>query len=274
MIKNLLVFARTVALGIGILLPVLASAVGINYRAEANYYSAKESYESHDYGKARDYILKCKELLQGTNFELQYLHVRTAYEEGQLEEARGELETFFEMSDGLKKPVSFSNSVDRLTERERYELTKIINKIDEGIARQVEVEKKRIADEEVSRDLSGSWLLTGDEDNPPRRVHVMQEGEKIRLENDFSAKISGRLVGFELKQSRGDQEVIVFSGNVRYYRYVTCPDYNTNWWPGYEQGEAVYDKARRTITVTVVNRVERSCNWVDNVGVRTYKLTR
>ena len=106
---------------------------GTNWRAQGKYYSAKERYENKEYESALDYIYDCKELLEGTNYVLQYLHIVSAYYGGNYEEAQKELETFFRLVDEEIEPVDFSKDVLELTQDETRELTKLIDKIDESV---------------------------------------------------------------------------------------------------------------------------------------------
>lgn len=117
-----------------------------NFRAQGNYYSAKEQYQSHNYNAALDYIYKAKKTLGGTNIQLQYIHVMAAYHAKKYAEAKDELETFFKIQASEIKPVSFDKYVDHLTDDEVKEITKIIDKVDESFAAgeaKAEAEKRK-----------------------------------------------------------------------------------------------------------------------------------
>lgn len=135
------------------LLHNLTYSQGTNYRAQGKYYSAKERYENKEYESALDYIYESKELLKGTNYVLQYLHIVSAYYGGFYEEAQKEMETFFHLEERQIESVRFSRGVDELTSDETKELTKLIDKIDEAVEyEKVEsVRRKLQANAEQSR---------------------------------------------------------------------------------------------------------------------------
>lgn len=112
----------------------------INYRAQGHYYSAKDAYHAKDYQEALEYIYKCKSALAGTNREVQYLHVMSAYYSGNYQEAQEEMNTFFQLEERKIERKEFDKSVETLTNDEVKALTKIINAVDES----VEAEKERL----------------------------------------------------------------------------------------------------------------------------------
>ena len=113
----------------------------INYRAQGHYYSAKDAYHAKNYREALEYIYKCKSALDGTNREVQYLHVMSAYYSGNYQEAQEEMNTFFQLEERKIERKEFDKSVETLTNDEVKALTKIINAIDES----VEAENERLA---------------------------------------------------------------------------------------------------------------------------------
>lgn len=112
----------------------------INYRAQGHYYSAKDAYHAKNYEEALEYIYKCKSALVGTNREVQYLHVMSAYYSGNYQEAQEEMNIFFQLEERKIERKEFDKSVETLTSDEVKSLTKIINDIDES----VEAEKERL----------------------------------------------------------------------------------------------------------------------------------
>jgi hypothetical protein len=108
---------------------ITGNAQNSNFRAQGNYYSAKTNFESGNYLVALDYINKSKIALAGTNYQLQYLHIITAYRLDRFDEAAKELQTYFDMEENKTKPVSFNKSVDKLTDDETKELSKLIDPI-------------------------------------------------------------------------------------------------------------------------------------------------
>lgn len=110
-----------------------SSAQSTNYRAQGNYYSAKTNLKTGKYAEAIAYVKKSKEMLGGTNEELQYLHILAAYRLDLVEEAKKELEIFFDINDKKIKPIYFDKSVDRLTNDETKELTMLMDPIYEAV---------------------------------------------------------------------------------------------------------------------------------------------
>lgn len=109
------------------------TAQSSNFRAAGNYYSAKTNFKTRQYEEALSYILKSKAALGGTNEQLQYLHILTAYRLKKFEEAKKELELFFGIEENKVKPIYFDKSVDRLTEDETKELTILIDPVFEAV---------------------------------------------------------------------------------------------------------------------------------------------
>jgi tetratricopeptide (TPR) repeat protein len=109
--------------------PLLVIAQNTNYRAQGNYYSAKENFQKRDYRTAISYVEKSKQNLGGTNRELQYLHILCAYYLENFDLALKELETYFAIEENKIKRVDFDKSVDKLTNDETKELTKLIDPI-------------------------------------------------------------------------------------------------------------------------------------------------
>lgn len=114
-----------------------SKAQNTNYRAQGNYYSAKTNLKNGKYAEAISYVKKSKEMLGGTNEELQYLHILAAYRLDLVEEAKKELETFFDISDKKVKAIDFDKSVDRLTNDETKELTMLMDPIFEAVDRKL-----------------------------------------------------------------------------------------------------------------------------------------
>ena len=104
-------------------------AQNTNVRAQGNYYSAKKHFQSKNYEEAINYVNKSKTALNGTNRELQYLHILAAYNLYKYEEAAKELQTYFDMEEKKIKIVYFDKSVDRLTDDETKELSMLIDPI-------------------------------------------------------------------------------------------------------------------------------------------------
>lgn len=104
-------------------------AQNTNVRAQGNYYSAKKNFQSKNYEEAINYVNKSKIALNGTNRELQFLHILAAYNLFKYEEAAKELQTYFDMEEKKIKIVYFDKSVDRLTDDETKELSMLIDPI-------------------------------------------------------------------------------------------------------------------------------------------------
>lgn len=112
-----------------ILFPFITLSQNTNFRAQGNYYSAKENFQKKAYSTAITYVEKSKQNLGGTNRELQYLHILCAYNLENFDLALKELETYFALEEDKIKSVDFDKSVDKLTNDETKELTKLIDPI-------------------------------------------------------------------------------------------------------------------------------------------------
>ena len=159
--------AAVCCLVLATLAPAIASPQSVAVRAQGHYYSAKEAYLGKRYDRALDYVYKSKEALGGTNQQLQHLHVFAAYTAGRYTEAQREMDTFFKLTEKVVPEVRFSRSVQPLTNDEVTELTKLINKIDEGVAAQAAAERlaaeHRAAAEVEARKMAawtGQWTGT------------------------------------------------------------------------------------------------------------------
>lgn len=206
-------------------------AIGTNFRAQGDYYSAKESYEKQDYSAALQYVYKSKELLGGTNEQLEYLHIMSAYYGGNYAEAKKEMQTFFDIEERRLKPVAFGNDVDRLTDRETHDLTMMINKIDESVERQKqEVERQRQQaeankkmqeeDDAAAENINGEWVaesnyeIIGDN-------HVTISGSTGHLimlgrEGNLPIGRSASIDFFTKKIASADPDKIVYMGGAGY----------------------------------------------------------
>ncbi|GGD30719.1 hypothetical protein GCM10011343_21090 [Flavobacterium orientale] len=109
--------------------------------AQGNYYKAKELYESREYKAAIDYIKKSKESLKGSNFQLQYLHIMAEVKLRNYNAANKEIERYFKLEDGEEKPVGFTKNVERLTDDETKQLSKILIDVQESATKETEQEK-------------------------------------------------------------------------------------------------------------------------------------
>ena len=122
-----------------------ANAQSVAVRAQGHFYSAKEAYLAKQYGRALEYVYKSKKALGGTNQQLQHLHVLSAYFAGRFTEAQREMDTFFKLTEDAVAEVRFSRSVQPLTTDEVTELTKLINRIDEGVVAEADAERREAA---------------------------------------------------------------------------------------------------------------------------------
>jgi len=221
-----------------------ADAQSVNVRAQGHFYSAKEAYLGKQYERALDYVYRSKEALDGTNRQLQHLHVLAAYHARKYAEAQHELEAFFQITEKKLPESKFDRSVEELTRDEVTELTKLINKIDEGVVAAAEAERtatreaeaRRAATEARRRVLAqwvGSW---GGEWGAPRGRPNTTYQLQLRATDDgrfsavyrwespsyyggvFEEEMVGELVNDNLLRLRGVRYGIV-SGGLNNRRY-------------------------------------------------------
>jgi hypothetical protein len=146
-------------------LPNAAAAQSVAVRAQGHFYSAREAYLAKRHGDALRYVYQSKKALGGTNLQLQHLHVLAAYHAGRYAEAQREMATFFELTEKEVPEVRFSRSVQPLTNDEVTELTKLINRIDEGVLAEQEADRaaaaRRAAAAAEKREMArwaGRWI--------------------------------------------------------------------------------------------------------------------
>lgn len=123
-----------------------ANSQSSQIRAQARYYSAKSQFEKGDYASTLISVKESKEILGGTNFLVQYLHIMAAYNNGNYKEAQTEMDKYFKLLDKKEAPISFSRSVEELSSDETTDLVKLLDKIDQHVADNTE-EKVRIEKE-------------------------------------------------------------------------------------------------------------------------------
>lgn len=111
-----------------------------NFIAQGHYYKAKELYEKKLYKDAIKYVQYSKENLQGTNYQLQYLHIMSLYANYNFTEAKKEMETYFQILEKETLAKGFTKYVERLTDDE----TKALSKIMIDIMENAKMEEKKI----------------------------------------------------------------------------------------------------------------------------------
>jgi hypothetical protein len=214
-----------------------------NVRAQAHFYSAKEAYLARQYERALDYVYKSKEALKGTNSQLQHLHVLAAYHAQDFVEAQQEIGTFFGIIEKTVTEAQFDRSVEQLTRDEVTEVTKLINKIDEGVVAAAAAERtaKRAADAQRAatearrlavQAFAGSWSgryggpvptkhwLTLQATSDNRLVGVFRY-ESPRMGGVFEEDVVGTLASDGTLHLRGTAHRVVEGRlRVRYYRHT------------------------------------------------------
>lgn len=130
-----------------------------NFRAQGNYYSAKENFQKKDYKTALTYVEKSKVNLGGTNRELQYLHILCAYNLENYELALKELETYFALEEKKITAVDFDKSVDKLTSDETKALTMLIDPIYEKAEKSKEANKIQNLIDELNSFIQNNWSV-------------------------------------------------------------------------------------------------------------------
>ncbi|WP_134198506.1 hypothetical protein [Meridianimaribacter flavus] len=181
-----------------ILTSLNSNSQSLNFRAQGKYYTAKENYESRNYDDAIKAINESKELLGGSNYQLQYLHVMAAYKAGKYKEAQIEMNRYFNILDRKEQPKGFSKTVEELTYDETKELTKLIDPIDSNVANQIK-EKKRKEEEEskIAEAVKHFKLINCDNDdclagtiwvNGKVKCYCDGKGYVIYLNNRYTCK--------------------------------------------------------------------------------------
>jgi len=273
-----------VLIAFGMTLPINANAIGTNFRAQGHYYSAKDALEKKQYKNALDYVYKSKAALQGTNPELQYLHILSAYNAQRYTEAQKEMETFFALEEKKLKSVDFDKSVDQLTDDEVRALTMLMNNIDENAElERANIKKKKAendANEQAAKDLSGDWVIDAPSAHTgSKTVLLTHDGDSIELKSpdvftDGSGNKTPTLDVSVIKVSESD-EFIYYTGKV----YVIGGPYYCDGKHWYETsgwtvgGKVNYSKTKRTITFQIMKHINTDCND-RQAGLVSYMLRR
>lgn len=117
-----------------------ASAQSSNFLAQGYYYKAKELFEKNNYKEAIKYINNSKASLQGTNYQLQYLHIQALVKLSDYTSAKIEMEQYFKIIEDNSLAKGFTKYVERLTDDE----TKALSKIMIDIMEKATIEDKNI----------------------------------------------------------------------------------------------------------------------------------
>ncbi len=127
----------------------ISFAQSANYRAQGKYYSAKECYQGKNYSGAIQYLEECIGLLSGKSNEfIEYLRILSYYNLGYYSNAHTAMTRFFDIIEGREKPVPFTQWVERLTDTEIKDVTKLMDKIVEAVEREkAEAPRKRLLEE-------------------------------------------------------------------------------------------------------------------------------
>ena len=214
---------------------------------------------------------KSKAALGGTNRELQYLHVMSAYSAGRYEEAQREMQVFFDLADKKIQAIDFSSAVDRLTENEVRALTKLINKIDDAVAKSAANRKSREEDSKLASDLSGTWSLSsGPSNHVGARVFKVQHHKKslFLTTSDQKTVFGGELVS-------DTSSATTWRGVASYHYPARCgrESFEGIFGGAPDSATASYDKKSRTLTVIAPNEVNTNCEARIS-GSRSYVFVR
>ena len=137
-----------------------------NFRAQGYYYKAKELYQGKNYSAALPYLVKARDALSGSNVELQYLFIMAYVGTSDWISANKELKKYFDLIEDREKAVTFSKSVEELTDDETRSLTKAMVDIEEHAAydESPEAKKEKILNEInialdnlIDRDYNLAW---------------------------------------------------------------------------------------------------------------------
>ncbi|MDR6238753.1 hypothetical protein [Aureibacter tunicatorum] len=122
------------------------------FRAQGYYYKAKELFEDKSYTSSISYIKKSQKELNGSNIQLQYLYIMNLVKQRNWVEAQKQMEIFYKYEERKLQAVKFSNSVDKLTDDETYQLTKVLVDIEENASYQQSPEyREKLQAEEDKR---------------------------------------------------------------------------------------------------------------------------
>lgn len=168
---------------IGLARPEAALAQSDNIMAQGFYYRAKDLHEEGRNADALPYVLRAKQSLGGTNQQLQYLHIMALAGARDYVSANRELELFFSITDKPDTAIRFANMVDRLTENEQRQLTRVMVEIMEKAEGQTAAERKAAKEAEMLASLDRILAIGRTFRNGTRTYgsYVSRSGRTINL---------------------------------------------------------------------------------------------
>lgn len=155
-----------------------------NFIAQGHYYKAKELYEAKSCSAALPYVVKSKETLKGTNFQLQYLHIMILVCMEDWIAANNELKKYFTLEDNTDLAIGFSKTVERLTNDETKQLTKVLVDIQENSESQEGQVNAKKSKEKLEKEITfelNKLLSVLNRPNQKRECIGCSNGIKYRL---------------------------------------------------------------------------------------------
>lgn len=115
------------------------------FRAQARYYTALDEFEAGAHTDAIASAQEAKEILDGTNVLIQYVHIMSANEAGRYNEAFEEIQRFFALVENQEEPVNFRRGAQELTDDEVEDILQIFDSVQSHVANRTEERTERAA---------------------------------------------------------------------------------------------------------------------------------
>src|SRR5690554_1438367 len=93
-------------------------------KAKAYYYSAENEYKSRNFSKAIEYCQQVEDLLGKTNARVEALRLRSYFDNGDTEKAKGSLKTFLSLNADESLVKSVSSYIVKIEEAEKERIRK------------------------------------------------------------------------------------------------------------------------------------------------------
>jgi hypothetical protein len=160
-------------------------------KAKAYYYSAENEYKSRNFSKAIEYCQQVEDLLGKTNARVEALRLRSYFDNGDIEKAKGSLKTFLSLNANENLIKSVSPYIVKIEEAEKKRIRKVKEAEEARIKKEREAEEARIKKERQAKEA---------------RIKKEKEREELLANAHFSE-------GLAAVQSHGKMGYIDKEGN-------------------------------------------------------------
>jgi hypothetical protein len=121
-------------------------------KAKAYYFSAENEYKSRNFSKAIEYCQQVEDLLGKTNARVEALRLKSYFDNGDTEKAKGSLKTFLSLGADESLVKSVSSYIVKIEEAEKQRVQKEKQAEEARIKKEREAEEARIRKEREAKE--------------------------------------------------------------------------------------------------------------------------